>query len=149
MSKGKRAVDTIVVHHSASGSAVTTVEKIDQWHKQRGWSEIGYHFVVYPNGSIHKGRNINKTGAHCKNHNTGSIGICVVGNFEVEPVTEPQKFGIEGTLGLFGKIEELLIEYNLTWNDVYGHRDLGNSTCPGESLYKALVEHKQKILAQS
>lgn len=145
-----RAVHKIIVHHSASGSAVTTVEKIRNWHvKGNGWSDIGYHFVVYPNGSIHKGRNINTTGAHCKGHNKGSIGICVVGNFEIEPVTEPQKFGIEGTLGLFGKIQELLEEYNLTWNDVYGHRELGRSVCPGESLFRDLKAYREKMLAQS
>ena len=143
-----RHINKIVVHHSASGSAVTTVEKIDRWHKERGWSGIGYHFVIYPNGSVNKGRALNKTGAHCKNHNTGSIGICVAGNFEVEPVTDPQKFGIEGTPGLFGLIEELLEKYELSWFDVYGHRELGSSLCPGEALFKELVLERDKNTCQ-
>lgn len=144
-----RNIEKVIVHHSASGSAVTTVEKIDRWHKERGWSGIGYHYVIYPDGSVNKGRHINKTGAHCKNHNTGSIGICVAGNFEVEPVTVPQKFGIEGTPGLFGLIEDLLEKYDLSWSDVYAHRELGNSTCPGEALYKELVIERDKKTCQS
>lgn len=144
-----RNIEKVIVHHSASGSAVTTVEKIDRWHKERGWSGIGYHYVIYPDGSVNKGRHINKTGAHCKNHNTGSIGICVAGNFEVEPVTAPQKFGIEGTPGLFGLIEDLLEKYDLSWSDVYAHRELGNSTCPGEALYKELVIERDKKTCQS
>jgi N-acetyl-anhydromuramyl-L-alanine amidase AmpD len=138
-----RNIEKIIVHHSASGSAVTTVEKIDRWHKDRGWSGIGYHYVIYPDGSVNKGRHINKTGAHCRGHNTGSIGICVAGNFEIEPVTDTQK------AGLFDLIEELLEKYELSWFDVYGHRELGNSLCPGEALFKELVLERDKNTCQS
>ena len=138
-----RKINKIVLHHSASGSAVTTVEKIDRWHKDRGWSGIGYHYVIYPDGSVNKGRHINKTGAHCRGHNTGSIGICVAGNFEIEPVTDTQK------AGLFDLIEELLEKYQLSWFDVYGHRELGNSLCPGEALFKELVLERDKNTCQS
>ena len=44
MAKGKRRIDKIIIHHSASPIG-TTVEQIDQWHKARGWTGIGYHFV--------------------------------------------------------------------------------------------------------
>ena len=136
-----RNINKIIIHHSASGSAVTTVEKIRKWHVEgNGWSDIGYHFVIYPNGSCHKGRHINKTGAHCKGHNKGSIGICVVGNFEVEPTQQYQE------AGLVNKIEELLEQYNLTWKDVYGHRELGKSACPGTSLFKFLVRVREEKL---
>jgi len=138
-----RNIEKVIVHHSASGSAVTTVEKIDRWHKDRGWSGIGYHYVIYPDGSVNKGRHINKTGAHCRGHNTGSIGICVAGNFEIEPVTDTQK------AGLFDLIEELLEKYQLSWFDVYGHRELGNSLCPGEALFKELVLERDKNTCQS
>lgn len=138
-----RNIEKVIVHHSASGSAVTTVEKIDRWHKDRGWSGIGYHYVIYPDGSVNKGRHINKTGAHCRGHNTGSIGICVAGNFEIEPVTDTQK------AGLFDLIEELLEKYELSWFDVYGHRELGNSLCPGEALFKELVLERDKNTCQS
>jgi N-acetylmuramoyl-L-alanine amidase len=52
---------------------------IDQWHKQRGWSGIGYHFVVTRAGAIEKGRPSNKIGAHCENFNQHSLGVCYVG----------------------------------------------------------------------
>ena len=68
----------IVVHHSASPSW-TTVEHIDTWHKERGWDGIGYHYVVYTDGSIHEGRPLHKVGAHAKGRNSTHIGICLVG----------------------------------------------------------------------
>lgn len=66
----------VVVHHS--DSFVDTVETIDAYHKSKGWDGIGYHFVIYRNGEVHKGRDINKQGAHAigRNHMTG---ICLIG----------------------------------------------------------------------
>lgn len=59
-----------------------SVAEIDRWHKERGWSEIGYHFVVHLDGRIERGRNIEETGAHVQGHNVGSIGAVYVGGIE-------------------------------------------------------------------
>jgi N-acetylmuramoyl-L-alanine amidase len=48
----------------------------------RGWSDIGYHFLIYLDGSLHEGRPIERVGAHCKGHNEGSIGIAYVGGID-------------------------------------------------------------------
>lgn len=138
-----RSINKIIIHHSASGSAVTTVERINQWHLDRGWSGIGYHFVIYPDGTAHKGRSLAKKGAHCKGHNNDSIGICVAGNFEAEPFTAKQESG------LFGKIEELLERYALSWNDVYYHQEFSKTACPGAALIKRLKSHREEKTRQS
>ena len=64
-----RAINKIIIHCSATkeGNNVTA-STIDQWHKDRGWRGIGYHYVVMLNGAIEYGRSIYDTGAHVKNH---------------------------------------------------------------------------------
>ena len=79
MKKSTRKISKISVHCSATAEGKDfTVEDIDRWHRQRGLNGIGYHFVIYRDGSIHAGRSKRQIGAHCKGHNTISIGICYI-----------------------------------------------------------------------
>lgn len=74
-----RKLDTIIVHCSATESG--TVESIRKYHmKVNGWSDIGYHFVIYPNGVVVTGRPIEQAGAHCQGANAYSVGVCLIGN---------------------------------------------------------------------
>lgn len=75
-----RQIDEIIIHCSATpeGRRVTVAE-IDRWHRERGFRSIGYHYVVYIDGSVHEGRPVDQAGAHCSGHNGRSIGICYVG----------------------------------------------------------------------
>jgi len=83
-------IKKIIVH--CSDSSFGDVETIDRWHKERGWSGCGYHYVITNgiakkhdpydqelDGLIQKGREWKKIGAHCKGHNHDSIGICLIG----------------------------------------------------------------------
>lgn len=73
-----RHIDTIVVH--CSDTEEGTVESIRLYHMMtRGWDDIGYHFVIYKDGSIFKGRPLGKIGAHVQGANKSSIGICLIG----------------------------------------------------------------------
>jgi len=127
MAKGRRKINKVIIHHSAS-PVDTTVEDIDRWHKARGWSGIGYHWVLLEDGTWAKGRHENKTGAHCKGHNKGSIGICVTGNFEKYHCPAPR---FTHLLDLIGNV---LQRHELRWNDVYFHSDFGNTQCCGKFL---------------
>ena len=139
MPKGKRDVFKIIVHHTASPRD-TTVAQIRDWHVNgNGWNDIGYHYIILGDGTLERGRHINKTGAHCKGHNKGSIGICVTGNTSQEPPTTAQ---VES---LFGTLKMLLEDYNLERSDVYGHRDFGATECPGDWLYTLLQQFKQGL----
>ena len=70
-----RNIKEIIVHCSATPEGEDfTVEQIRKMHLARGFSDIGYHYVIYRDGSIHKGRDEAKSGAHCTGHNTISIG---------------------------------------------------------------------------
>tara|TARA_R100000322_G_scaffold161887_1_gene124162 strand:- start:288 stop:710 length:423 start_codon:yes stop_codon:yes gene_type:complete len=119
-----RAISRIVVHHSASPPV--SLERIDEWHRERGFNEVGYHFVIEAGGVVRLGRALGKTGAHCKGYNTGSIGVCVVGSFENgDPVPTEQ------WAALVSLVADLLRQYGLTVSNVFGHTELGSTLCPG------------------
>ncbi len=75
-----RQITEIILHCSDTVEGRDyTVEDIDRWHKNRGWRSIGYHYVIYRDGTVHEGRPLKQIGAHCKGHNYHSIGICYIG----------------------------------------------------------------------
>lgn len=83
--KSKRTINELIVHCSATPEGQNyTVEDIRKWHKAQGWSDIGYHYVVYRDGTVHNGRDVDLVGAHCNKggHNQHSIGICYIGGVE-------------------------------------------------------------------
>lgn len=124
-------ITTIVVHYSATARGRhVTVAEIDQWHRARGFRKIGYHFVIYLDGSVHKGREEWEVGAHVAGRNTGTIGICFIGGTEpgnpdkgVDTRTPAQ------SAALIKLIRELLVRH--PGARVVGHRDLGPTQCPG------------------
>ena len=72
-------VDTLVIHHSASANNLTA-DDIHKEHINKGWSGIGYHFVITPDGTVYTGRPVNAVGANVENQNSHIIGICLIGN---------------------------------------------------------------------
>lgn len=79
-----RTISLIIIHCSAVGpSQTSSAAQINLWHKAQGWKGIGYHYVVRRDGTIEKGRSEEEIGAHCKNHNRYSIGICYEGGIDV------------------------------------------------------------------
>lgn len=81
--KSKRTITEIIIHCTATKEGVPfTVSQITESHKKRGFNTIGYHYVIYQDGTIHAGRDINIAGAHCTNHNAHSLGIVYVGGLD-------------------------------------------------------------------
>lgn len=86
-----RTISEIIIHCSATPEGKDyTVSDIDRWHKARGFCSpsgihIGYHFVIYRDGSIHPGRPLSETGAHAgSSHNPHSIGVCYIGGVDAK-----------------------------------------------------------------
>ncbi len=127
--KSRRAINEIIVHCTASyeGNAMT-VEQIRRMHvRERGWSDIGYHYVVYLDGSIHNGRDVNIAGAHCAGHNSHSIGVVYVGGLAkngkpADTRTAAQKAAL---LKLLRKLKQLYPKAT-----IHGHREYANKACP-------------------
>lgn len=86
LKRSKRRIDYIAVHCTAAREGQEqTVEQIRAGHLQRGFSDIGYHYVVYRDGTVHVGRNVDVSGAHVTGYNSYSIGIAYVGGLENRP----------------------------------------------------------------
>jgi len=123
-----RNIDKIIIHCSATkeGNNVTA-STIDQWHKDRGWRGIGYHYVVTLDGTIEYGRSIYETGAHVKNYNKGSIGICYIGglgsSMEAKDTrTIEQK---ESLLLLLKTLKKMHPKAT-----IHGHNEFSSKACP-------------------
>ena len=93
-----RHITLIVIHCSAvKPDQQSSAAQIDSWHRQRGFKfGIGYHYVIRRDGTLEMGRPEYMVGAHCKNHNQHSIGVCYEGglNARGDPAdtrTEAQK----------------------------------------------------------
>ena len=120
--KSRRSINEIIVHCSATPEGRDyTVEDIKRWHLQRGFSTIGYHYVVYRDGSIHEGRSVDLAGAHCTGHNTHSIGVCYVGGLEKDGKTPKDTRTDKQREGLAWLIKSLKDVYPRA--RVLGHRD--------------------------
>lgn len=123
-----RKINKIILHCSATraGQHFTT-EDIDHWHRQRGFAKIGYHYVVYLDGSIHKGRDISEIGAHVKGHNSTSIGICYIGGLDqsgkaCDTRTPEQKESLAKL------VAELKTQFPQA--TIHGHNEFANKACP-------------------
>jgi N-acetyl-anhydromuramyl-L-alanine amidase AmpD len=125
--------EIIVIHHSATKDGqVNDFNAIKNYHiNTKGWTDIGYHWLIeYENNNVvvKKGRDEKTIGAHTLGYNEKSIGICVVGNFDV---TAPSKEIIEMLklliLDIYKRYGRLLIHY---------HCEFANKTCPGNMFYK-------------
>jgi N-acetylmuramoyl-L-alanine amidase len=119
-----RTIDSVIVHCSDTPAGRhTTVDEIRSWHLERGWEDIGYHYVIYLDGTVHTGRPENIPGAHCKGKNSKSIGVCYIGGKDnVDTRTEEQREALV----------DLLVYLKTTYPKVriYGHRDFSDKYCP-------------------
>ena len=135
-----RIINEIIIHCSATPEGKDyTVEQIRQWHKQRGFSDIGYHYVIYRDGSIHSGRPIERIGAHCLKHNAHSVGICYIGGVSKDGKTPKDTRTDAQKESLIKLIKELKAKYPKA--TVHGHREYANKACPcfdAKSEYKNL-----------
>ena len=87
--KPRAFTDYIILHHSGV-KARHTAKDIHQWHKNKGWSGIGYHYFIDKEGNIFECRPRDTVGAHAKGYNENSIGVCFEGDFNKETMTDAQ-----------------------------------------------------------
>ena len=126
--KSKRNIKEIIVHCTATPEGrPVTIKEITNWHKQRGFSTIGYHYVVMLDGSVQKGRDVNVSGAHCTNHNSISIGVCYVGGCDKNMNAKDTRTDAQKR-ALLDLLKRLRTMYPTA--KIYGHRDFANKACP-------------------
>jgi hypothetical protein len=123
-----RDIEMIIIHCSATpeGRDVST-DEIRSWHLDRGWSDIGYHFVVELDGTVNDGRPLEISGAHAKGHNSNSIGICYVGGLDESGEPKDTRTP-EQEKALVELLENLKDQYPEA--QIIGHRDVSDKDCP-------------------
>ena len=137
-----RYLNEIIVHHSLTkDSGSVSWRAIRRFHiNDNGWPDIGYHFGielvsdVFDSGyEILMGRSITLPGAHTKGHNTTTVGICCVGNFDLVPPSKEQ----------LGKLKFLINVLKFifpTIDKVSFHRDYASKSCPGNLFTKEMLD---------
>ena len=130
-----RQIKEIILHCSATAEGRDyTVADIDRWHRQRGFKSIGYHFVIYRDGTIHKGRPLDQIGAHCTGHNANSIGICYIGGCAADGKTAKDTRTGAQREALKRLVSELREAYPAA--TVHGHREYAKKACPSFDVQK-------------
>jgi len=132
----------IVIHHSATPTGSAAV--FDKMHRDKGWDELGYDFVIgngsqSGDGQVEVGPRwpIQKHGAHTKTpdnrYNEHGIGICLVGNFEETDPTPAQMRSLAKLVGY------LMRTYKIAPEDIIRHGQAKPTECPGKNLNILLV----------
>ena len=138
LKKSRRRINEIIVHCTATPEGRDyTVADIRQMHKAQGWVDIGYHYLIYRDGSIHEGRNVDMVGAHCQGHNAQSIGVCYVGGVARDGKTPKDT----RTPAQKDALVHLLMQLGCLYPDatIRGHRDFAAKACPS---FDATREYK-------
>lgn len=123
-----KTIDSIIIHCSATRAGQDLHAKdIDRMHRQRGFNQIGYNYVIRIDGTVEIGRSLTIDGAHCntkgfskESYNKHSVGVCYIGGLDAngkpaDTRTEAQKNALRDL------IAKLCKEYNII--ELLGHRD--------------------------
>lgn len=124
-----RKIDKIIVHCTATPAGrEVTVADVRAWHKARGFRTIGYHYLVYLDGTVHAGRRESEVGAHCLGQNARSIGVCYVGGLDAA-TGEPRD---TRTPAQRRALRELVGSLRRRYPSatVHGHREFAAKACP-------------------
>jgi N-acetylmuramoyl-L-alanine amidase len=133
-----RSINKIIVHCTATPEGrPVTVNEITRWHLARGFTTIGYHYVIYLDGSINAGRHESQAGAHTQGHNANSIGICYVGGMDKDNRKPKDTRTPEQKAALIALLKNLKAKYPSA--TIHGHRDFANKACPS---FDATTEYK-------
>lgn len=135
-----REFKRIILHCTATPPDMPVdVALVRQWHLKRGWSDIGYHYLIHRDGGIEPGRPIVKAGAHTKGHNEDSVGVAYCGG--VDDNNKP-----EDNMTMLQEVSFLLLVRSLRTVfgplTIHGHNEFSSKACPAfdvQEKYKYLI----------
>jgi len=134
-----RKINQIIIHCTATPEGrVTTVADVTAWHKQRGFTTIGYHYLIGLNGEIWKGRDEQLICAHCEGHNAYSIGVCYVGGLAQDGKTAKDTRTGAQKVSIEKLIKELKLKY--PYATIHGHNEFAAKACPSFNV-KAWIKN--------
>ncbi len=143
-------VTWITFHHSGDpkpfltndfGETAQHLEYVREYHRSRNFQDIGYHFAIDRSGRVWQLRSLRYQGQHVRNNNEHNIGVVVLGNFDLQSMTQPQKDKVK----VFGAL--LRKQYNLPIAKVKTHQEFVSTECPGTNMQPYMVAiRKQKLI---
>jgi len=146
-------VTHVTVHHTAMDTTATfpkavasEIRDIQSNHQEKGWADIGYHFIIDAGGGIWEGRPLRWQGAHeGAGLNRGAVGVCLMGNFDDQAVPLAQQAALSQLL------DALCRQYALTANDIRTHREVrpDPTNCPGRALQDVVDRYRRSFAAAS
>lgn len=136
LKKSSRKINKIILHCSATREGQDiSVDTIRKWHVDgRGWSDIGYHYIVSIDGNIEDGRPIDRSGAHTKGQNSNSVGVCYIGGVEKDGKTPKDTRNPEQLMALANLLDALMEMY--PGATLHGHNEFANKACPSFDVQK-------------
>jgi len=149
----RRAATTrIFVHHTVTPRSSSdkyyqgdVCERIRKLHLARGFSDIGYHYIVTGEGRILLGRDVREIGAHVQGSNFDSIGVSCLGTFTVGG--DVMVVGDAQYSALCDILAYLCRRYSLHPRQIFGHRDAQKTECPG-TIYGLLDHIRASVFAR-
>ena len=124
-----RKIDKILIHCTATPEGRhVTVDQVTQWHRARGFRTIGYHYLIYLDGSVHAGRPEDEVGAHCTGQNAHSIGVCYVGGIDANTLHPKDTRTPAQRESLQRLVSEL--QQRFPGATVHGHNEFAAKACP-------------------
>lgn len=133
-----KKINKIIIHCTATPEGRNhTVADVRAWHKKRGFTDIGYHYLIDIEGNILQGRPLSLQGAHTVGHNHDSIGIAYVGGMSKDMKVPKDTRTFEQKESILKLLRELVVKYPNV--EIYGHRDFANKSCPS---FDARKEYK-------
>ena len=137
-----REIKSIILHCSATPEGKDfTVADITRWHKERGFRTIGYHYVVYRDGTVHKGRPVEQIGAHCEGYNKNSIGVCYIGGLMTDGKTPKDTRTSEQKEALYQLCYDLMDRFDIGIQDIHCHNEYAKKACPSFKIHKFREEY--------
>ncbi|MBI4423693.1 MAG: N-acetylmuramoyl-L-alanine amidase [Elusimicrobia bacterium] len=122
--------------------AAEHVRRVQRLHLDRGWNDIGYHFMIDWMGRIYEGRPVGALGAHTEEENRGNIGIALLGDMQHEDPSVPQRIAAERLVRWLSK------KHGIRPTRIMAHRDYAATDCPGNHFYPWVERARKGSLAR-
>ena len=142
-------VKLITFHHSGDpkpfwsadfGETAQHLEYVREYHRSRNFQDIGYHFAIDRAGRVWQLRSLKYEGQHVRYNNEHNVGVVVLGNFDMQPMTQQQKDKVR----IFGSL--LRKQYSLPIARVYTHQEIVSTECPGHGMQPYMVAIRRERL---
>ena len=143
----------LTVHHTmghqtfGEDETIAAVRGVQNFHMgpERGWADIGYHFLIDGSGRVAEGRPANVLGAHAAEANRGNLGISLLGNFDVEQPSDAQMDSLERLAAYLALRYDIPV---MKTGYLEGHNHHGDTSCPGKNLNARLAEVRAQVVQE-